>query len=71
MVYEAVKTTINDQGVVWVYWKGHYGVSFFVGRCVLREWVVGGGGKTNNIVIGIIAVNALTKTGLMTNSLVL
>ncbi len=44
LVYEAVKTTINDQGVVWVYGKGHKGVSFCVGRCVLREWVVGGGG---------------------------
>ncbi len=29
---------------MWVYGKGHYGVSFCVGRCVLREWVVGGGG---------------------------
>ncbi len=28
-----------------VYGTGHLGVSFFyVGRCVLREWVVGGGG---------------------------
>ncbi len=43
MVYEAVKTTINDQ--VEVYGRGYLGVSFFyVGRCVLREWVVGGGG---------------------------
>ncbi len=44
LVYGAVKTTINDQGVVWVYGKGHWGVSFCVVRCVLREWVVGGGG---------------------------
>ncbi len=29
---------------MWVYGKGHSGVSFRVGRCVLREWVVGGGG---------------------------
>ncbi len=42
--YGAVKTTKNDQGVVWVYGKGHLGVSFCVGRCVLREWVVVGGG---------------------------
>ncbi len=27
-----------------VYGNGHLGVSFYVGRCVLREWVVGGGG---------------------------
>ncbi len=28
-----------------VYGKCHFGVCFFyVGRCVLREWVVGGGG---------------------------
>ncbi len=39
-----VNTTTHDQGVVWVYGKGHWGVSFCVGRCVLREWVVGGGG---------------------------
>ncbi len=32
-------------GVVGVYGKGHFGVGFFyVGRCVLRQWVVGGGG---------------------------
>ncbi len=31
-------------GVVWVYGKGHWGVSFCVGRWVPREWVVGGGG---------------------------
>ncbi len=43
MVYEAVKTTINDQGVVWVYGKGHL-VVFYVDRCVLREWVVREGG---------------------------
>ncbi len=44
LVHGAVNTTINDQGVVWVYGKGHSGVGFCVGRCVLREWVVGGGG---------------------------
>ncbi len=44
LVYGAVKTSINDQGVAWVYKKGHKGVRFCVGRCVLREWVVGGGG---------------------------
>ncbi len=44
LVYGAVKTTINDQGVVWVYGKGHKGVSFCVGGCPLREWVVEGGG---------------------------
>ncbi len=45
LVYEAVKTTINDQvgrrgymgRVIWVW-------GFYVGRCVLREWVVRGGG---------------------------
>ncbi len=32
-------------GVVGVYGKGHLGVSYvYVGRCVLREWVVRGGG---------------------------
>ncbi len=31
-------------GVSGVYGKGHLGVSFYVGRCVLREWVVGRGG---------------------------
>ncbi len=31
-------------GVVGVYENGHLGVSFYVGRCVLREWIVGGGG---------------------------
>ncbi len=35
LVYGAVKTTINDQGVVWVYGEGHKGVSFCVGVCVL------------------------------------
>ncbi len=30
--------------VVGVCGNGHLGVSFYVGRCVLREWVVGGGG---------------------------
>ncbi len=41
LVYGAVKTSINDQGgAVWVYGKGHKGVSFCVGGCVLREWVV-------------------------------
>ncbi len=44
MVYGAVKTTIDDQGVVWVYGKGHKGLSFCVGGCVLREWVVEVGG---------------------------
>ncbi len=44
LVYGAVKTTINDQGVVWVYGKDHIGVSFCVGGCVLREWAVEGGG---------------------------
>ncbi len=29
--------------MVGVYWNCHLGVSFYVGRCVLREWVVGGG----------------------------
>ncbi len=45
LIYKAVKTTIDDQvgwwgymgRVIWVY-------NFYVGRCVLREWVVGGGG---------------------------
>ncbi len=27
-----------------VYGKGHLGVSFYVDRCVLGEWVVRGGG---------------------------
>ncbi len=44
LVYGAVKTTINDPGVVWVYGKGHWGVRFCVGGCVLRECVMGGGG---------------------------
>ncbi len=44
LVYGAVKTTINDQRVVWVYGEGHKGVSFCVGGCVLRECVVEGGG---------------------------
>ncbi len=44
LVYGAVNTTIDDQGVVRVSEKGRLGVSFCVGRCVLREWVVGGGG---------------------------
>ncbi len=44
LVYRAVKTTINDQGVVWIYGKCHKGVNFCVGRCALTEWVVGGGG---------------------------
>ncbi len=40
-IYEAVKTTINNQVEWWrVDGKGHLGVS----RCVLREWVVRGGG---------------------------
>ncbi len=29
---------------MWVYGKGHLRVSFCVGRCVLKEWVVRGGG---------------------------
>ncbi len=33
LVYGAVKTTINDQGVVWVYGEGHKGVNF------LRGWM--------------------------------
>ncbi len=45
MANEAVKTTINGQ----VGWWGYMGrviwvEVFYVGRCVLREWVVGGGG---------------------------
>ncbi len=31
LVYGEVKTTINDQAVVWVYVKGHLGVSFLRG----------------------------------------
>ncbi len=27
-----------------VYWKGYLGVSYNAGWCVLREWVVRGGG---------------------------
>ncbi len=27
-----------------VYWKSYLGVSFYVGRCVLRGWAVRGGG---------------------------
>ncbi len=42
MVYEAVKTNINDQvGVAGVHGKGHLGVSFL---CVVSKWVVGCGG---------------------------
>ncbi len=43
LVYEAVKTTKNDQ-VGWrSIWEGSFGCEFFyVGRCVLREWVVRG-----------------------------
>ncbi len=45
LVYKAVKITMNDQ----VVWWGHMGrvtwvCVFYVGRCVLREWVVRGGG---------------------------
>ncbi len=45
MVYEAVKTILNDC----VGWRGYMGrviwvQVFYVGRCVLREWVVRGGG---------------------------
>ncbi len=29
---------------MWVYGKGLQGVIFCVGRCVVRVWVVGGGG---------------------------
>ncbi len=29
---------------MWVYGKGHKGLSICVGGCVLREWVVEGGG---------------------------
>ncbi len=46
LVYGAVKTTINDQGVVWVYVKGHLGVRFLLG-CMCaegmgcgRRWVI-------------------------------
>ncbi len=35
MVYGAVKNTINDQGVVWVYGKGHLGVSFCLAAVVI------------------------------------
>ncbi len=49
MIYGAVKSTMNDQGVVRVYGKGHKGVSFCVGRCVVREWVLGGGGLNGNV----------------------
>ncbi len=34
----------RPDGVVGVCGKGHLGMFFFVGRCVLREWVVRGGG---------------------------
>ncbi len=45
LVYEAVKTTFNDQ----MGWRGYkrrinWLRNFNVGRCVLREWVVSGGG---------------------------
>ncbi len=47
MVYEAVRTSINDE-VKWGgggMWKGSFGCEFFyVGRCVQREWVVEGDG---------------------------
>ncbi len=44
LVYEAVRTTRNDQ----VGWWGYMGrviwvCVFYVGRCVLREFVVRGG----------------------------
>ncbi len=44
MAYEAVKLTINDQ-VGWRVYMGrvNWVRVFNVGRCVLREWVVGGG----------------------------
>ncbi len=40
---EAAKTTINDQGVVWVYGKGHLDVSFVRGSMCAEEVVRGGG----------------------------
>ncbi len=43
LVYEAVYYK-RPGGVAGVYGKGHLGASFYVGRCVLREWVVRGGG---------------------------
>ncbi len=44
MAHEAVKTTLNDQVGWWGIWEGSFGNEFFyVGRCVLREWVVVGG----------------------------
>ncbi len=39
LVYEAVKTTLNDKVWWWVIWVW----VFYVGQCVLREWVVRGG----------------------------
>ncbi len=43
LVYEGVRTTIN--GVVGDIWEGAFGCGFsYVGRCVLREWVVREGG---------------------------
>ncbi len=48
-VYEAVKRYYKRPGgVVGVYGKGHLGVRFYVGRCLLREWVVRGGGLDGN-----------------------
>ncbi len=44
LVYEAVKTTETTKWVVGVYGTGHLGEFFYMGRCVLREWVVSGGG---------------------------
>ncbi len=45
LVYEAVKTTINDQVGWWRYMGGvTWMLVFHVGRCMLREWVVGGSG---------------------------
>ncbi len=44
LVFEAVKTIINDQAVWGVCGKGHLGVSFLRGQRVQTKWVVGGGG---------------------------
>ncbi len=45
MVYQVVKITMNDQVVWWGYMgRVTWVCVFYVGRCVLREWVVRGGG---------------------------
>ncbi len=45
LVYEAAKTTTNNQVGGGSIWEGSFGCEFFyVDRCVLREWVVRGGG---------------------------